>query len=222
MNISHLLYKVDDLEKAIQKFRDMGFQVEFGKKNNPYNALIYFGDKSYIELIKNMHITFLIKTLLRLFRMNEYLETSLKQEKIKESFFRVAFHMEDIDKLLLKRSYKEILNCSTFYVPVSRRDIHGNMLKSKCLLPSNAIFPFFNTNLVGGVNWDVKHPNKINGIRKLIYSATPCEKKFFEQLPIDRRLEVTEGGRGIENIEFHYSQSQKSALKYRLGEWKLI
>lgn len=221
MNISHLLYKVDDLAEAVQRFRDMGFQVEYGKEKDPYNALIYFMDHSYIELIENMHITSFLKVLLKLFRMNEYLESSLEQEKMDEGFFRAAFNMEKKDKALLKKGYREILNCSTFFAPVSRKDIHGNTLKCKCLLPSNAKYPFFNTNLDGGDIWGIEHPNGINGIKKLVYSATEGEIQFFKGLSIDRRIEIVGGSRGIDYIEFYCSQSQNSILKYCSGGWIL-
>ncbi|MBA4701047.1 MAG: VOC family protein [Ruminococcus sp.] len=219
MDISHLLYKVDNLKESVQKFRDMGFQVEYGREKEPYNALIYFPDHSYIELIENMHITSFIKMLLKLFRMKEYLETSLEQEKVSEGFFRLAFHMEEDEKGLLKRRYKEILECDTFLTPVSRKDIHGNTIKCKCLLPSNANYPFFNTALRGGDVWNIEHPNKINGIKKLVYSATKEEIRFFRGLSIDTRIEIVDGSRGISYIEFNHSKSQNSIFRYGFGKW---
>jgi hypothetical protein len=57
MKISHLMYKVDDLKQAVKKFSDLGFTVEYGKKENPYNAIIYMKDHTYIELVQNQHIT---------------------------------------------------------------------------------------------------------------------------------------------------------------------
>lgn len=50
--ISHVLYKVNDLNKSVNEFINKGFHVEFGSKNRPHNALIYFSDGPYIELIK--------------------------------------------------------------------------------------------------------------------------------------------------------------------------
>lgn len=220
MNISHLLYKVDDLDDSVNRFRDMGFKVEYGKKKDPYNALIYFSDHSYIELIENMHITSFLKFMLKLFRMDDYLESSLEQEKLNEGFFRIAFHMKKDEMELLKERYKEILKCKTILVPVSRKDIHGYILKSKCLLPSNARYPFFNTDLKGGNVWNEQHPNNINGIEKIVYSAQKEELKFMRNIPIDSRVEVIDGGRGIDYIEFKYNKLPKLALRYCDGEWK--
>ena len=53
MKLSHLLYKVDNLNDSVRFFRDKGFNVEYGSKNKPKNALIYFSKGPYIELIQN-------------------------------------------------------------------------------------------------------------------------------------------------------------------------
>ena len=55
MKISHLIYKVDNLKKAVESFENYGFCVEYGKREHPYNALIYFNDHTYIELIQNQN-----------------------------------------------------------------------------------------------------------------------------------------------------------------------
>jgi len=49
MKVSHVIYKVDDLSKAIKDFKDKGFQIEYGSKTNPHNALIYFSKGPYIK-----------------------------------------------------------------------------------------------------------------------------------------------------------------------------
>ena len=50
--LSHVLYKVNDLNKSVNEFIKKGFHVEFGSKSAPHNALIYFSEGPYIELIK--------------------------------------------------------------------------------------------------------------------------------------------------------------------------
>ena len=35
MKLSHLLYKVDNLNDSVRFFRDKGFNVEYGSKNKP-------------------------------------------------------------------------------------------------------------------------------------------------------------------------------------------
>lgn len=51
--IDHLVILVDDLETGIQQYRDLGFTVTPGGKHprGTHNALVSFGDGSYLELI---------------------------------------------------------------------------------------------------------------------------------------------------------------------------
>ena len=42
MKLGHILYKVNDLDLAVKDFSAKGFNVEYGSKENPHNALIYF------------------------------------------------------------------------------------------------------------------------------------------------------------------------------------
>ncbi len=44
MKTSHIIYKVDDLHQAVNEFKKKGFEVEYGTKKNPYNAIIYFSE----------------------------------------------------------------------------------------------------------------------------------------------------------------------------------
>ena len=57
MKISHVLYKVNNLEDTVSQFRNQGFTVEYGKKDKPYNALIYFEEGPYIESVSYTHLT---------------------------------------------------------------------------------------------------------------------------------------------------------------------
>ncbi|MEY8352024.1 VOC family protein [Lachnospiraceae bacterium 54-53] len=51
MKASHVIYKVDDLYQAVEEFKGKGFEVEYGTKKKPYNAIIYFSDGPYLELL---------------------------------------------------------------------------------------------------------------------------------------------------------------------------
>lgn len=44
MKVSHILYKVNDLDEAVRDWSKEGFTVEYGKTKNPYNAIIYFSE----------------------------------------------------------------------------------------------------------------------------------------------------------------------------------
>lgn len=220
MKISHLIYKVDNLTKAVQQFETYGFTVEYGKKEEPYNALIYMNDHTYIELIQNQNITPVLVFLLKLFGMRDYLESSLEQEQHEEGFMRFAVHMKVEDKRKLREKYKNIFGAGTFWVPIQREDIHGNRLKCKCLMPSNATLPFFNTEFACENLWNVTHKNGVVGIKKVVYSATDLELEFFKGIPVDERIVLMGGGKGIVEIEFVHKDSAGKMLKYCNKQWK--
>ena len=52
MKLSHILYKTNNLPEAVKQFEEDGFKVEYGSKHNPKNALIYFSEGPYIEILE--------------------------------------------------------------------------------------------------------------------------------------------------------------------------
>lgn len=50
--LDHVVISVSNLKKSVEQFKSYGFQVEYGGQNGPtHNALIFFKDGKYIELI---------------------------------------------------------------------------------------------------------------------------------------------------------------------------
>ena len=82
MNLSHLICKADNLKETVSLFESMGFETEYGQKDNPYNAVIYFPDHTYLEIMEKIHISGVVSFLLRLFGMRDYLNSSLAQNKL--------------------------------------------------------------------------------------------------------------------------------------------
>lgn len=65
--LDHVLIRVDNLETSVNDFRNAGFKVYFGTNyNDSYNAMIYFQDNTFIELVDTnrfpMILIFLAKT----------------------------------------------------------------------------------------------------------------------------------------------------------------
>ncbi|MGY8792081.1 MAG: VOC family protein [Cytophagales bacterium] len=59
-NLSYVLYKVSNLEGSVIEFQNRGFKVDFGSKNKSHNALIYFSEGPYIELLNKVPVPFCI------------------------------------------------------------------------------------------------------------------------------------------------------------------
>jgi len=53
VRLGHVIYVVKDLDAAVNEWRKKGFTVEYGRTKNPMNALIYFSEGPYIELLKD-------------------------------------------------------------------------------------------------------------------------------------------------------------------------
>lgn len=219
MEISHLLYKVRNLNKSVDFFIKKGFNVEFGKDKNPYNALIYFLDGKYIELIENMNMSILAKVFLTMIGRRKFVCSLSKQEKANEGFIRMAMHIEENQVDYIKKLYKSEFQENAFSVTVKRKDIHGNNLTCKCVFPNDSKLPFFNTKLLGGNNiWEVEHPNKVLGIKKIIYGASDKEYNFLKKICTDKAMKIDNSGEGIKFIDFYYDDKNISnKILYKNG-----
>jgi len=219
MKISHLIFKADNLQETVRMFETMGFETEYGQKENPYNALIYFPDHTYLEIMEKIHISGVVSFLLKLFGMRDYLNSSLAQNRLPEGFFRFALTMETSAKKALAERYKKVFAVSSFFAPVSRTDLHGNKLRCKCLMPSNCSLPFFMTDFNCEKLWQKKHKNGVTGIKKVVYEASDKEIEFFMGMPIDKCLEITKGNRGIVKVEFCRDNGELLVLRKQDGRW---
>ena len=65
MKLSHILYKVNTLEEGVEAFRKKGFHVEYGSRDRPHNALIYFSEGPYIELLAKAPISSFARIILK-------------------------------------------------------------------------------------------------------------------------------------------------------------
>ena len=90
MKVSHVLYKVKNLDASIIKFQNMGFKVEIGSKKNPHNALIYFSDGPYIELLNKAPVPFYINIILKLIGKGKVAERFRYWKDVNEGFFGVC------------------------------------------------------------------------------------------------------------------------------------
>jgi hypothetical protein len=83
MQISHVLYRVDDLHKAVKSMENAGFIVEYGTKpEKAYNAIIWFEEGIFIELFKNSELASWVKCIMKLFGYESILKRIKKWEEI--------------------------------------------------------------------------------------------------------------------------------------------
>ena len=90
MTVGHIVYKADDLQAAVEKFRAQGFEVEYGRAKNPSNALIYFSQGPYLEIRTGVTMPALIRRYLRLIGHGQMVDTSDAVAGMPEGYSRVA------------------------------------------------------------------------------------------------------------------------------------
>ena len=88
--LSHVLYKVNNLNKSVNEFIKKGFHVEFGSKKNPHNALIYFSEGPYIELIEKAPVSKFSKSLLKLIGKQKLVDRFINWDNSKPDYFEIC------------------------------------------------------------------------------------------------------------------------------------
>ena len=198
LSLSHVLYKVSDLNKSVNEFIKKGFHVEFGSKKNPHNALIYFSEGPYIELIEKAPVSKFSKSLLKLIGKQKLVDRFNNWEKSKPSYFEICLetysnNFKNEIKILNKYDQKYFITSS------KRLDPKNRLLKWKLLFPMEINFPFFMTYF----NIDPKpknfvHPNGISKIKKVVYGLDKKLKNLLEDLCEDDLLFFKEGSGELE------------------------
>lgn len=204
MKISHVLYKVDNLEKAVEDFRKQGYIVEYGSEKDPHNALIYFSEGPYIELITDSNMPLFIKIMLTLFGKKPFVDSMEKINTHKEGYMRFAIDGNDTDFIKEKKIFKQYKR-NIIKVPIKRVDVKNRILKCKCLFPFDSTLPFIKTQF--NINPRPKnfiHPNGAKKIKKVRYGTSSEDIQVIKKLCSDKILEVYVGEHKMEvEIQFN-------------------
>ena len=198
--LSHVLYKVSDLNKSVNEFIKKGFHVEFGSKKNPHNALIYFSEGPYIELIEKSPVSKFSKSLLKLIGKQKLVDRFNNWENSKPGYFEICLetysnNFKNEIKILNKYDQKYFITSS------KRLDPKNRLLKWKLLFPMEINLPFFMTYF----NIDPKpknfvHPNGISKIKKVVYGLDKKFKSLLEDLCEDDLFFFKEGSGELQVI----------------------
>ena len=198
MELSHILYKVNDLRGAVSHFREQGFHVEFGSKRRPTNALIYFSEGPYVELLERAPVSALAKLLLRCIGKGAVARRFEAWDNADEGWFEICLenHRDDFaEEVEVMKRHGE----PHFITSSARTDPSGRRLTWRLLFPLNNALPFLMTYF----NVDPKpvafvHPNGVVGIDRVQYRAQSGCVSLLKALCEDDVLNVQEGQGGIE------------------------
>lgn len=196
MKVSHVLFKTNDLKKTFKEFEKSGFKVEYGSKKKPHNALIYFSEGPYIEILEKAPVSSFIKLILRFIGKGYLAERFTSWENAEEGFFEICLENNTSNFRAEKKLLKQL--GEKYFVTQSKRiDPMNRILKWKLLFPRQIKIPF----LMTPFNIDPKpknfiHPNKITRIQQVSYVTEPNIVGIINELCNDDRLQLSTGKGG--------------------------
>ena len=195
MKVSHVLYKTNNLEASFKEFEKLGYKVVNGSKKKPHNALIYFSEGPYIELLEKAPVSSFLKVILRLLGKAKVVDRFNSWENSTEGFFEICLennttNFKKEEKILAK--FEE-----GYFITNSKRiDVSNRVLKWKLLFPNQIKIPFLMTQF--NINPKPKnfvHPNKIKRIKQISYSTEASIIPVINELCNDDILQLFIGKR---------------------------
>lgn len=208
MKLSHVILKVDRLDEAVREYREKGFTVEYGKTKNPYNALVYFSEGPYLELLAGTGLPDFVKKLLRFFGKGAVADRLQRIDGCGLGYCELALENYETDLAREKAILKKYgIGCCE--MPSRRLDTHGRDLRFRIAYPEALNVPFLMTYFSEDPKpADFVHPNGVRGIKKVVYRTDPTRFAPIRALCDDERLELAAGS-GID-VEFDKSDIASS------------
>ena len=194
MKVSHMIMKVENLDKAVAEYRAKGFEVEYGKSENPINALIFFSEGPYIELLASSHMPDIVKKIGRLIGKGstidrvDFWDKSPAGEYCGLALETYASTLEKEVEILKKHGF------SCMQMNNRRDDTKGRSLRFKTGYPNDLELPFLMTYF----NIDPKpenfvHPNGVQAITKVRFGTRADLVPVIQELCDDPVLELFVG-----------------------------
>lgn len=200
MRTSHVILKVEQLDRAVREYRERGFAVEYGREKNPVNALIYFSEGPYLELLDGTRMPAAVKTFMRVIGKKALSNRLQRLDDCGPGYCELALenyksNLNEEIAVLKKHGIK------SYNVPSRRVDTHGRDLRFRLAVPEALDVPFLMTYFsIDPKPANFVHPNGIREISRIAYGTDPSRFAVIEELCDDERLKLTTG-HGIE-VEF--------------------
>ena len=225
LKLDHLVIVVADLDKAISNFTELGFVVERGGTNGPtHNALIFFKNRVYIELIsarsRNYRATLRTLYVLRLLHLLAFIRPLLR--------WRFAFWLagdfglrdwciksEDIDGFCSLPERKQ-LNLSRKQA-FSRTRPDGEVLNWFLAGPMDRNLPFIiqdisDPSLRSPLKKSCEHPNKVEYVSAIVLNRKVVSKKGPQFLAYLGLAELVDGPVAMGEVEVRISDDKSSPM----------
>lgn len=204
MKLGHIIYKVNNLDEAVNEYAKKGFTVEYGKKKNPCNAIIYFAEGPYLELLHNTGMPSFAKKIFKFIGKKAFVKRLITWENSKEGLIGVALENDrfdvDIEQQILDKANLEYLKMRS-----GRTDTKDRKLRFKGIFPDDIEIPVlgakFNINVRPPK--DYIHPNGVKRIKSVSFGTKEKFVPVIKQLCDDDGLKLFIG-EGVKHLEFEY------------------
>lgn len=208
MKLGHIICKVDHLERAVAAYTAKGFSVEYGRVKKPYNALIYFAQGPYLELLGSTGMPRFGKWLLRRFGKHAFIDRLDAWDSADEGLVGLALENDRLD-VDLEQKILDDANLTYLKGRSGRTDPKGRKIRFCGMFPDDMQLPI----LSSAFNVNVRpprgyvHSNGVKGIKSVAFGTRS------ELFPVMRKLCDDEGltlfeGQGVKDVEFEYEDPQ--------------
>ncbi|REC62470.1 hypothetical protein DRF65_10275 [Chryseobacterium pennae] len=203
VQLSHVLYRVQDLHIAVKKLQDAGFIVEYGAyPDKAYNALIWFEKGIFIEIYHNSGLPVYIKWMMKVFGYQSVLERMRQWEDIEEGWCEWSLESA-LENLNSEKQFFESENTEFRFHKAKRKDGDGNKLKWELLMPDDIDFPFVMSAYVPNPRpKEINHPNGIVVVKNIKVGTDRLNTQVLNRLLTNQEgLELIQG-KGLQTVEF--------------------
>ena len=194
--VGHVIYKADDLAQAVSRFRQEGFEVEYGQARSPRNAVIYFSTGPYLEIISGVFIPRLARAYLKILGQHRMVAVSDSVAQQREGYSRVVLEVEREEFTELASICREH-GLRTLTPTISRKDVHGRRLSCLCLVPDDWSVPMFVTPFDIDTHRRSAHPNGITRIEQIVFEGSAVAVDICRRSGAEDRLRCRLGGGDI-------------------------
>lgn len=195
MIAGHLIYKVENLDNGVKEWRHKGFAVEYGRAKNPYNAIIYFSEGPYIELLASTGMPRFFKVLLKTLGYKGVVKRFDSWDYSTNRWCGFCIEKDSGDLTEEINQLGKYKDRGFNMKSAKRTDTHGRKLKFKCFFPAELSLPF----LMSYFNVDPKprnfvHPNGYKRVSKITFATTTEASKIIQELLDDPIVEIVVTG----------------------------
>lgn len=163
------MYKVNDLDDGVATLRARGFEVEYGRTKNPYNAVSYFPCGPYLELLGSTTVPPLVAWAVRRLpgRRAKGLAKVTGWDTRGPGLCGLCLEGDDADF----HSSVRAVACGGPLLRTHRLDTHGRDLRYQVFFPADWDLPFMMTRL--SIDPRPSSPPHPGGVRRIAQVHLP-------------------------------------------------